>query len=158
MKRIISASRRTDIPAFYGDWFMARLAQGFAGVVNPFGGQKYIIPLKPNDVVCFVFWSKNFAPFLENLKTIERMSYRFYFNYTVTGIPSIFESNVNKPEALDALKTLSRMYSPRHINWRYDPIIISSISDYRFYVDDFRKIASQLAGFVQRCYFSYVVE
>lgn len=158
MKRIISASRRTDIPAFYGDWFMARLAQGFAGVVNPFGGQKYIIPLKPNDVVCFVFWSKNFAPFLENLKTIERMSYRFYFNYTVTGIPSIFESNVNKPEALNALKTLSRMYSPRHINWRYDPIIISSISDYRFYVDDFRKIASQLAGFVQRCYFSYVVE
>ena len=71
MKSIISVSRRTDIPAFYGDWFMNRLKEGFAGVVNPFGGQKYIVSLKPQDVRCFVFWSKNFTPFLENLKVIE---------------------------------------------------------------------------------------
>ena len=57
MKRIISVSRRTDIPAFYGEWFMNRLKEGFAGVVNPFGGQKYIVSLKPEDVRCFVFWS-----------------------------------------------------------------------------------------------------
>ena len=73
MKRIISVSRRTDIPAFYGDWFMRRLEEGFAGVVNPFDGRKYIVSLKPEDVVCFVFWSKNFSPFLENLEAIEDM-------------------------------------------------------------------------------------
>jgi hypothetical protein len=158
MKKIISASRRTDVPAFYGDWFMARLAEAFAGVVNPFGGQKYIVSLRPEDVVCFVFWSKNFATFIENLKAIENMGYRFYFNYTVTGLPEIFESNVDKKAAVNALKTLSTTYSPEHINWRYDKIIISSISDYDYYVEIFKSIASRLAGFVRRCYFSYVVE
>jgi len=120
MKRIISVSRRTDIPAFYGDWFMNRLYEGFAGVVHPFGGQRYIVPLKPEDVVCFVFWSKNFTPFLKHLKTIENMGYKFYFNYTITGLPSVFESNVEKQAAIESLKHLSKTYSPKHINWRFD--------------------------------------
>ncbi|MBA7600445.1 hypothetical protein ES703_07500 [subsurface metagenome] len=85
MKRIISVSRRTDIPAFYGDWFMHRLKEGFAGLVHPFGGNKYIIPLRPEKVICFVFWSKNFSPFIENLKIIDELGYKFYFNYTVTA-------------------------------------------------------------------------
>ena len=113
MKRIISVSRRTDIPAFYGDWFMRRLEEGFAGVVNPFGGRKYIVSLKPRDVVCFVFWSKNFSPFLENLKVIDDLGYKFYFNYTVTALPGVFESNVERQAAIEGLKQLSRMYSPR---------------------------------------------
>ena len=156
MKKIISVSRRTDVPAFYGDWFMKRLAEGFAGVVHPFGGQKYIVSLKPEDVVCFVFWSKNFTPFLENLRAIEDMGYKFYFNYTVTGIPSVFESNVEKQAAIESLKHLSKTYSPRHINWRFDPIIISSISDHDFYIRAFEELASELAGYVERCYFSFV--
>jgi hypothetical protein len=69
MKHIISASRRTDIPAFYGRWFMGRLQEGFAGVVNPFGGQRFVVSLKPEDVAAFVFWSKDFTPFVDNLKT-----------------------------------------------------------------------------------------
>ena len=158
MKRIISVSRRTDIPAFYGDWFMGRVKEGFAGVVNPFSGQKYIVPLKPEDVVCFVFWSKNFTPFLENLKIIDGLGYKFYFNYTVTGLPRIFESNVEKRSAIETLKQLSRMYSPKHINWRFDPIIISSISDRDFYIRRFGELASELEGVVERCYFSFVVK
>ncbi len=158
MKRIISVSRRTDVPAFYGDWFMGRLKDGFAGVVHPFGGQKYIVSLKPRDVACFVFWSKNFSPFLENLKIIDGLEYKFYFNYTVTGLPSVFESNVEKQVAIDALKELSKTYSPRHINWRFDPIIISSISDANFYIRSFEKLASEFEGVVERCYFSFVVK
>lgn len=158
MKRIISVSRRTDIPAFYGDWFMRRLKEGFAGVVNPFGGRKYIVSLKSEDVVCFVFWSKNFSPFLENLKIIDSLGCKFYFNYTVTGLPSIFESNVEKRSAIETLKLLSRMYSPRHINWRFDPIIISTICDRNFYIRAFEDLASELAGYVERCYFSFVTE
>ncbi len=157
-KRIISVSRRTDIPAFYGDWFMNRLKDGFAGVVNPFGGQKYIVSLRPQDVVCFVFWSKDFSSFLENLKTIDSLGYRFYFNYTVTGLPRIFESNVDKRHAIETLKQLSRTYSPRHINWRFDPIVISSISDRDFYIRSFEELAAELAGFVERCYFSFVIK
>jgi hypothetical protein len=158
MKRIISVSRRTDIPAFYGDWFMSRLKEGFVGVVNPFGGQRYLVSLKPEDIVCFVFWSKNFTPFLENLKIIERLGYKFYFNYTVTGLPSIFEHNVDKKAAIKILKELSRMYSPRHINWRFDPIVLSSVCDRDFYIKAFEELASQLEGLVERCYFSFVVE
>ena len=156
MKRIISASRRTDIPAFYGDWFMGRLKDGFAGVVNPFAGQRYIVSLKPQDVICFVFWSKNFTTFLENLEIIDDAGYKFYFNYTVTGLPAVFESNVEKHTAIETLKQLSRKYSPRHINWRFDPIIISSISDRQFYIKAFEKLTAELEGYVHRCYFSFV--
>ena len=158
MKRIISVSRRTDIPAFYGDWFMQRLKEGFAGVVNPFGGQKYIVSLKPQDVVCFVFWSKNFSPFLESLKIIDEMGYKFYFNYTVTALPDIFESDMEKQAAIEGLKRLSRMYSPQHINWRFDPIIISSISEGSFFIKAFEELASEFEGLVERCYFSFVTE
>ncbi|HCO94676.1 MAG TPA: hypothetical protein DIU00_12115 [Phycisphaerales bacterium] len=158
MKRIISVSRRTDIPAFYGDWFMRRLEDGFAGVVNPFGGRKYIVLLKPTDVVCFVFWSKNFNPFLENLKVIDQMGYKFYFNYTVTALPEVFESNVERQAAIEGLKQLSRTYSPRHINWRFDPIIISSLCGRDFYIKAFEELALEFEGLVERCYFSFVTE
>ncbi|MGD8785951.1 MAG: DUF1848 domain-containing protein [Phycisphaerales bacterium] len=156
MKKIISISRRTDIPAFYGDWFMNRLKEGFVGLVNPFSGKKYIVPLKPEDVTCFVFWSKDFSPFIENLKILDRLGYKFYFNYTVTGLPEVFENDVNKQSAIDALKQLGKMYSPRHINWRFDPIILTDTHDRNFYIDAFEKLASEFAGCVERCYFSFV--
>jgi hypothetical protein len=157
MKRIISVSRRTDIPAFYGDWFMGRLKDGFTGVVNPFGGQRYIVSLKPEDVVCFVFWSKNFSPFIENLKILDGLGHKFYFNYTVTGLPDIFESNLNKESAIETLKQLSEMYSPKHMNWRFDPIIISSICDRNYWIGAFEELALQFEGYIERCYFSFVV-
>jgi len=68
---------------------MNRLKEGFVGYINPYGGQKYAVSLKPEDVICFVFWSKNYEPFIEKLKIIENMGYRFYFNYTITGLPAI---------------------------------------------------------------------
>ncbi|MCJ7777528.1 MAG: DUF1848 domain-containing protein [Sedimentisphaerales bacterium] len=158
MKKIISVSRRTDIPAFYGDWFMGRLKNGFAGAVNPFSGQKCIVSLRPQDVICFVFWSKDFSPFLENLKIIDSSGYRFYLNYTITALPDIFESNVDKHRAIKTLKQISRIFSPRHINWRFDPIVISNVSDGDFYIKSFKELASEFSGFVERCYFSFVTE
>lgn len=156
MKRIISISRRTDIPAFYGDWFMGRIQAGFAGVVNPFGGQRYRVSLAPDDVACLVFWSKDFTPFLAHLETLDRLGYRFYFNYTVTALPTVFESHVDRAEALETLKRLSQRYSPAHINWRFDPIILSSISDEAFYLRAFSEMTRDLEGVVERCYFSFV--
>jgi hypothetical protein len=135
---------------------MGRLKEGFAGMVNPFNGQKYFVSLKPEDVTCFVFWSKNFSPFLENLKIIDNMGYKFYFNHTITALPSVFEGNVDKQSAIESLKQLSKTYSPRHINWRFDPIIISSICDRDYYIRAFEELASEFAGLVERCYFSFV--
>jgi len=158
MKRIVSVSRRTDVPAFYGEWFMRRVREGCLGVVNPFGGKRYRVSLRPEDVTCFVFWSKDFTPFVEHLETLDRLGYKFYFNYTVTGLPSVFESNVDKAAALRTLRHLSRRYSPRHIHWRFDPIIFSTISDEDFYLKEFAKRAVELEGLVERCYFSFVTE
>jgi hypothetical protein len=156
-KRIISVSRRTDIPAFYGRWFMRRIEEGFAGVVNPFGGRRYLLSLRPEDVTCFVFWSKDFTPFAEHLETLDRLGYKFYFNYTVTGVPSIFETDVDRTRALRTLKHLSNRYSPKHINWRFDPIVISSLSDGVFYRQEFARLAGELEGSVERCFFSFVM-
>ena len=158
MRQIVSVSRRTDVPAFYGEWFMRRVREGFAGVVNPFGGKRYVVSLRPEDVTCFVFWSKDFTPFVEHLETLDRLGYTFYFNYTVTGLPSVFESHVDQAAALRTLKHLSRRYSPKHINWRFDPIIFSTISDEGFYLKEFEKRAAELEGLVERCYFSFVTE
>lgn len=158
MKRIISVSRRTDIPGFYGDWFMQRLKEGFVGLVNPFGGRKYIVSLRPQDVICFVFWSKDFSPFIQNLKLIDELGYKFYFNYTVTALPSLFENNVEKQSAIKTLKQISKTYSPRHINWRFDPIILSETYDRDFYIRAFEELAAGFTGYVERCYFSFVTQ
>ncbi|MCP4130169.1 MAG: DUF1848 domain-containing protein [bacterium] len=157
MKRIISASRRTDIPAFYGDWFMRRLKEGAAGYVNPYGGQKYITPLTPQTVHCFVFWSKNYIPFMSNLEKILKSGFNFYFNYTINGLPSLFEKHVPpKEQTIENLKELSAIYSPKHLTWRYDPILISTKTDYNYHRSNFESIAASLSGSVERCYTSFV--
>ncbi|MCL5282181.1 MAG: DUF1848 domain-containing protein [Planctomycetes bacterium] len=158
MSRIISVSRRTDIPAFYGEWFVRRVQEGFAGVVAPYGGKRYLVSLAPQDVDCFVFWSKDFTPFVPHLDTLDRLGYRFYFNYTLTALPAVFETNVDKAAALKTLQYLGERYSPRHLNWRFDPIILSNITDAEFYLNHFERLAAQLAGRVERCYFSFVTE
>jgi hypothetical protein len=157
LMRIISVSRRTDIPAFYADWFMERVSAGFAGYVNPFGGQKYLVSLKPADVACFVFWSKNFAPFLEHLFTIKKLGYRACFNYTITGLPALYESNcIPVNNSVLALKQLAGLFSPEAINWRYDPVVISGETDFAFHLKNFTRLTEQLKGFVQRCFISYL--
>ena len=138
-----------------GSW--AGCAEGFAGVVHPFGGKRYFVPLQPEDVTCFVFWSKDFTPFLGHLETLDRLGYRFYFNYTLTAVPPLFESGVNRQAALETLKHLSRRYSPKHINWRFDPIVLSSLGDGEFYLREFDRLARELEGLVERCYFSFVM-
>jgi hypothetical protein len=158
VKRIISVSRRTDIPAFYSGWFMRRVEEGFAGVVAPYGSKRYLVSLAPQEVDCFVFWSKDFTPFVPHLDTLDRLGYRFYFNYTLTALPAIFETRVDKTAALKTLRYLGERYSPAHINWRFDPIILSNITDGNFYLDAFERLAGALAGRVERCYFSFVTE
>ena len=154
--RIISVSRRTDVPAFYGDWFMNRLKAGFAEYVNPYSGSKHVVSLSPEHVVCFVFWSKNFEPFMASLKDINERGYNCYFQFTINALPKIFESSVVETSmAIKTLKEISRMYSPAHVNWRYDPIVITKVTGVDFHLKNFRSLASQLEGYVERCCFSF---
>ncbi len=68
---IIFASYKTDIPAYCGDWFMARLDAGFCSMTNPYGGQRYEVKLDAANVDGFVFWTKNLAPFLDHLAQVQ---------------------------------------------------------------------------------------
>ena len=70
--QIISASRRTDIPAFYTDWLLNRLAEGFCDVLHPYTKMMFRVSLKPEDVGAIVFWSKNYGPLLPKLDAVER--------------------------------------------------------------------------------------
>ncbi len=145
------------MPAFYGDWFMRRLAEGRAGYVNPFGGRRHLVSLKPEDVAAFVFWSKNFIPFTAHLKTIADAGYHVYLNYTVNNYPRVLEPAVPAADRLiENLKELSGRFSPDRINWRYDPIVLSEATDFDFHLANYEKLASALAGYVRRCTVSFV--
>ena len=84
---ILSVSRRTDIPAHYGDWFINRLKEGFLCVRNPVNPRQVSkISLSPETIECIVFWTKNpSAKFLEDLKIIDSLGYTYYFQYTITS-------------------------------------------------------------------------
>src|SRR4030042_6285987 len=90
-RHIISVSRRTDIPAFYTEWFLRRLKDGFAYYKNPFTGKLIHVSLLPEHIAGFVLWSKNFAPMLPYLEQIEQYNNRFFFHFTITGLSKEIE-------------------------------------------------------------------
>ena len=89
---IVSASYRTDIPAFYAEWFLNRLAAGWCRIANPYGGAPARISLKPGEVSGFVFWTRNAAPLLPHLEAVRRIA-PFTVQFTVTGYPRALESS-----------------------------------------------------------------
>ncbi len=89
---IISASYLSDIPAFFGAWFLKRLAAGFCQVVNPYNGQIHEIALTPEAVAGFVFWTRNPVPFRAALEEVARRGFPFVVQITATGYPHALES------------------------------------------------------------------
>lgn len=155
--RVVSVSRRTDVPAFYGEWFMRRLEEGFALWENPFGRQLHRVSLKREHVRAFAFWSKNFRPFLPNLRDIKAAGFPCFFNYTITGLPRAYEPGVvDAGDAVDSLRALSAAFSPDQVNWRYDPIVLSDAMDSEYHVARFATLAAQLQGCANRCIVSFV--
>lgn len=145
---IISASRRTDIPAFYSPWFMNRLREGYCLVPNPFNSRHVArISLVHEAVDAIVFWSKNPAPMLHLLPTIEAMGYRFYFLFTVNAYPRALEPGLPPlAERISTFMELSERLGPRRVIWRYDPIILSNRTDASYHRETFENVCQQLAG------------
>jgi DNA repair photolyase len=156
-KSIVSVSRRTDIPAFFGDWFAQQLDKGHTTVYHPYKHERITVSLEPQDVAAFVFWSKDYRPFWNYLEVLDRQGYSFVFHYTITGLPSIFEPKVpSAAESCQTLKLISQRYSPQHITWRYDPIILTDKTPPDYHIDKFRDLCQQLEGYTRRCYISFV--
>lgn len=162
-KTILSASRRTDIPAFYMDWFMAGIARGFFDVVNPFNRQSKRVPARPHDVHSIVFWSKNFGPFLAGSydRALQQRGYRLFFNFTLNSPSAELEPHIPPlPARLAQMAALTRRFDPRLITWRFDPVCFyrrPGEETLRDNLEDLETIADRLADMgIQRCVTSFV--
>lgn len=154
---IISASRRTDIPAFYTPWFINRIREGFLLTRNPFNAHQIKrVSLLPDEVDVIVFWTRNPLHLIPFLPEIDAMGYRYYFQYTITGYPRTLEKSVPNPhKAIQSFSYLSDLVGSDKVIWRYDPILLSNVVDLDEHKRLFEKIASRLAGKTNRVVISF---
>lgn len=153
---IVSVSRRTDIPARYADWFWNRLREGYALVRNPMRYHSVRrVPLGPDAVDCFVFWTKNPLPMLPRLGELEGRP--FYFQFTLTPYGKDVEPGLpSKREVLlPAFRALAEKIGPGRIVWRYDPIFFTPRYTPAYHRRAFAEIAAALRGCTDRCTVSF---
>jgi hypothetical protein len=153
---ILSVSRRTDIPAFYAEWFCRRLEAGELQVRNPVNPHQISrLVLNPETVDGLVFWTRNAEPLLSRLPRLE--PYPYYFLYTLTpygedlepGLPSL-------PRRIEVFRNLSRLIGPDRVIWRYDPIILSGDFTADWHLRQFTGLLEALIGFTRRCIVSFL--
>jgi hypothetical protein len=154
---IISASRRTDIPACYPDWFYHRIREGFVLTRNPMRyHQVSKIILSPETVDGIVFWTKNPAPMMDRLDELN--AYTYYFQFTLTSYGKDIEPNVPTKgnEGIPAFQRLSDTIGPERVIWRYDPILLNEIYTTDYHLEYFHEIAKRLKGYTKKCIISFV--
>jgi hypothetical protein len=154
---IVSASYRTDIPAFYADWLRRRLTAGWCRVANPYGGADYEVSLRPGEVDGFVLWTRNLRPLFGDLDAIQAIA-PFVVQFTVTGYPRALESSVvAADEAVAQLRAVRRRFGPRAAVWRYDPIVFADgLLGAAAHRANFARLAAALAGIVDEVVLSVV--
>ena len=162
MKTVISASRRTDIPAYYLDWFMDKITEGEISVQNPLYKKNFKqIDLKPESVEWIIFWSRNYTYFLKNRSFFDR--YNLFFHFTIVSHHPLLEKiNLPQKNKIRQMEKLVEFYGSERIIWRYDPVacwedggkIISNFNqlDFELYCREFSALG------LKRCYFSYVTD
>jgi len=155
---IISASRRTDIPAFYSEWFINRLKEGFVYIKNPRNPNRITNAYLSTDVVdCIVFWTKNPRPMLSKLDIIDMMGYPYYFQFTITPYGNNVEKMLPvKSEIMDTFKRLSDKIGKHRIIWRYDPVVVSKEYSVQYHVDTFGEMCDILGDYTNKCVFSFI--
>lgn len=152
---IVSASYRSDIPAFYGDWFLKRLAAGHALVVNPYGGKPYTVSLAPRDVDGFVLWTRNMGPLRDRLGDVAAVA-PFMVQFTVTGYPRALEPGViDSGTAVAQIGELAGAFGPRAVVWRYDPIVETDLTPANWHRENFARLAVMLKGCVDEVTISF---
>src|SRR5690348_1080797 len=153
---IISASYKTDIPTFYGEWFMNRLRAGYCKMVNPYGRQVYTVSLTQEDVDGIVFWTKNIGPFMKHLPELRELGYPFVVQHTINGYPRELESRVIDYEhTVECLRRVSGEFGMDRAIWRYDPIVITSITDIDWHKRNFENLARKLQGATREVVISF---
>ncbi len=154
---ILSVSRRTDIPGCFSEWFFERINEGFVYTKNPMNPKQISkLELSPNVVDCIVFWTKNPEPMLGRLE--ELAAYPFYFQFTLTSYGKDVEANLpHKKEVLiPTFQRLSDAVGSKRVIWRYDPILFTKTYTPEYHVKAFRRMATALNGYTEKCVISFV--
>lgn len=154
---IISASRRTDIPAYYSEWLFNRIKEGFVYVRNPMNPRQISrIEFNQDVVDCIVFWTKNPGPMLERLSELQ--NYAYYFQFTLTGYGRDVETDLphKKEKLIPVFRRLSEQAGSRRVIWRYDPILFTNRYTPEYHLFAFGQIAEALKGCTGKCIISFL--
>lgn len=154
---IINVGGRTDIVNYYTPWLLNRLGEGYAYSRNPFARENvYKLSLKPEDVDCLLFCSKNYQPILKHMDGIDE-KYNILCNYTITAYGKDIEPKVPTiNQSIKTLKRLSDIVGENKILWRYDPILLSEKYTVEKHLETFEYMAEKISPSVYRCIFSFV--
>lgn len=172
---ILSVSRRTDVPAFYMDWFLNRLREGQVLMKNPMNlNQVGRIRLNPSTVDCIIFWTKNPGPMIETLglgtpeceRTKEQREafellrpYEYYVQFTLNDYGEEIEGGLPPlEERIEQFRILSEAIGSERVLWRYDPIVMGGEQEYGvdYHAERFAKLAEALNGYTKRCTISFL--
>jgi len=158
MKHIISVSRRTDIPAFYFDWFLNRCRAGFCDVANPFNPKQVRrVSLRAEDVNCVVFWTKDPRPLLARIDELDATVLPYGFLFTLNRYPVELEPRLPPyRDRLASFRALAEHVGRERMVWRYDPIIVSDRTPFDWHERNFQEMASDLEGATHRVITSFV--
>lgn len=154
---IISASRRTDIPSYYADWFYNRIKEGYVCVRNPMNVHQISrISLSPDVIDGIVFWTKNPHPMMDRLDLLK--NYMYYFQFTINSYGRDIEANIPSKNdiIIPTFRTLSDKIGPERVIWRYDPILLTEKYSVDYHIHYFEEIAKRLSGYTEKCIISFV--
>ena len=150
---IISASRRTDIPAYFSEWFLNRIEAQYAYVRNPMNiRQVSSISLSPELVDCIVFWSKNPRPLMDRLEQLH--NYMYYFQFTLNAYGKEIEQNLpTLDERINTFQVLSEKIGRQRVIWRYDPVLLNDRYTISWHAEQFEtkspSVSSTCTGILQ---------
>lgn len=153
---IIQTGMRTDIPAFYSEWLMNRIKEGYVLVRNPYNPlQVTKYSLSPEVVDLLAFCTKNPTPMLKHMDRLRQ--YGQYWFVTITPYGTEIEPNVpDKKTVMEDFKKLSNIVGIDSIGWRYDPILIDQLHTVEWHIQEFEKMASNLSGYTHICVISFI--
>lgn len=153
---IISASRRTDIPAYFSEWFLNRIEAQYAYVRNPMNiRQVSSISLSPELVDCIVFWSKNPRPLMDRSEQLH--NYMYYFQFTLNAYGKEIEQNLpTLDERINTFQVLSEKIGRQRVIWRYDPVLLNDRYTISWHAEQFDYIARKLCGHTDKVTISFI--
>ena len=153
---IIDTGNRTDIPAFYSEWFMNRIREGYVMVRNPYSPEQVSrYRLDPEVVDALMFCSKNPEPMVKYLDELSR--FKMIWFVTITPYGKGIEPGVpDKRKVIESFKKISNHVGVRAMSWRYDPIFISETYSVDYHIDAFERMAAELEGYTEKVVISFI--